>query len=98
MLDRSYFGSILACIHVLDKENQNLIMQQILLQPNDSYRVAEEILRQLKRPDIYHDKGLGSLIAHSVKEGIEKALKPDYLYSSLGQQIAAILKESVSKN
>lgn len=97
MLDRRSFGAILAGVHVLDKENQNLIMQQILLQPNDSYRVAEEILHQLKRPDYYLDKGLGSLIAHSVKEGIEKALKPGYPYSTLGQQIAAILEEK-SKN
>lgn len=46
-----------------------------LLTPEDSKRVSDAIIDQLKHPKSFHNGGLGELIATSVESGVHDALR-----------------------
>jgi hypothetical protein len=49
----------------------------ILLQPEDSFRVAEALIREIRRPIAFSDRGLGQTISQDIAAAVERAVKND---------------------
>lgn len=72
-----------------------------LLTPEDSKRVADAIIDQLKHPKSFYNGGLGELIAASVESGVESALKHALFTGStrrLRERIVEIVSLEVRKS
>lgn len=49
----------------------------ILLQPEDSARIADAVIRQLRHPQPYSDQGFAEFLACKIAAAIERAVKDD---------------------
>lgn len=69
----------------------------VLLQPEDSYRVAEAIIRQLKHPIPFSSDGFAASLRNGIVSAVKDSLKPCYPFSSIGQQIAREISDALKK-
>ena len=72
-------------------------MNTILLQPEDSARVAEAIIHQLKHPIPFSKSGFAESLRDGIVSAVKDALRPNYPFSSIGQQIAKEIADSLKK-
>lgn len=72
-------------------------MNTILLQPEDSARVAEAIIHQLKHPIPFSADGFAASLRNGIVSAIQDSLRPNYPFSSIGQQIAKEIADSLKK-